>query len=536
LARERWGGRLSSALTPIPGNTAISRLYYLVRRTFHDPDARSKRIVESAITVLIIVSIGLLIVENLPSLPEIAARWLHLIDRFILGIFALELLLRVATVEPRARHLFVLSPTARVWEELKGRVVFLMRPLVFIDLLTVLTLFPGLRALRAIRLLRLLRSMRLFRYADPLRAGVAAIRDNSLVYAIAFAVLLLSVFFGGVTMYFAEIGNEDSKIDHIGDAFWWALVTITTVGYGDVTPSSGVGRAIASMLMVAGLFCIATFAGVVSHTLFVNMTHIRKEQLRMSTRIGHIVICGYDSIMQPLLESLAEEFPSTEEPMVIFAPEQPTLDLPENFTWIPGDPSKENELDKVRLDHARAVIVTGRYDGRTSSAVDAVTLLTIFTIRSYMAKKEAEGQKRKIPLQVVAEILDPVNENHALKSGADEVVQTARLGLSILAHTVAMPGTGTALGMVASGSTQNLFVGSIPSDLDPFPGNFGELVDHLKKEYDVLVLGIQHADAENVLLNPKHNQRISRNVNVVYLGSDPFLGDHPGHRWKPGKL
>ena len=222
--------------------------------------------------------------------------------------------------------------------------------------------------------------------------------------------------------------------------------------------------------------------------------------------------------------------------MVIFAPEQPKADLPENFTWIPGDPSKEGELDKVRLDHARAVIVTGRYDGRTASAVDAVTLLTIFTIRSYMAKRETGGYKRKIPLQVVAEILDPDNENHALKSGADEVVQTARLGLSILAHTVAMPGTGTALGMVASKTSQNLFVGSIPTDLDPFPANFGELVECLKREYDVLALGIQHSDAENVLLNPKHNQRISRNVNVVYLGSDPFLGDHPGHRWKPGRL
>lgn len=512
-----------------------SRIFLALRTAFHQQDSRAFRAVEAFVFLLIGISIVLLVLERVPRV-EAAGGVLEAIDRGILALFALELVLRLITVRPRSLALFPHTVGSRIWEELKARLVYLVRPLTVIDLITVLTLFPGLRALRAVRLLRLLRTVKLFRYFDPLRAGVTAVRNNSLVYAVAFGVLLLSVLFGGLTYFFAEIGAPDSKIDSLSDALWWALVTITTVGYGDVTPVTPAGRVIASLLMVAGLFCIATFAGVVSHTLMQNVIYIRKEQLRMSTRTGHIVICGYDSITLPLLESLVEEFPSTDEPMIIFAADQPAAELPEHFTWIPGDATKESELDKVRLTHARAVIVTGRRDGRTASAVDAVTLLTIFTIRSYMRKKDQEGIKRKVPLQVVAEILDPENEDFALRSGADEVILTARLGLSVLAHTVAMPGTGTALGIVAGKHSQNLFVGGIPSELSPVPGDFGGLVRALKAEFDVIVLGLQDPHTGEVTLNPRSSHKISGKENVVYLGPDPFLGDDPGQRWTPGQL
>ncbi len=473
------------------------------------------------------MSILILIAEKMPFATGATWSILRAADRAILGLFALELLLRLATVEPPGRRLFIRTPHSQLYQEIKARLVYLMRPLTLIDLFTVLTLLPGLRALRAVRLLRLIRSVRLFRYADPVRTGMAAIRDNSLVYTAAFALLLVSVFFGGLTMYFAEAGAEGSQVHDAGDALWWAMVTITTVGYGDVTPATPAGRIIASLLMVAGMFCIATFAGVVSHTLAANVFEIRKEQLRMSTRTGHIVICGYDSIILPLLESLAEEFPASEQSMVIFATGDPPQNLPESFTWIPGDPTKESELDKVRMAHARTVIVTGRRDGRTSSAVDAVAMLTIFTIRSYMEKQDARGLKRRVPLQVVAEVLDPENESFALQSGADEVVLTARMGLSILAHTVAMPGTGTALGLMAAKHTQNIYVGSIPADLDPAPRTFADLVRSLKEDHDVLAIGVKPPGAERIVLNPAATHAVEPGSAVIYLSSEPTLGADP---------
>ena len=509
----------------------MSRIYRGLRQAFHHPETRVYVVVETSVFALIAISILILILEALPFLGEAPRRVLDVADKVILVLFALELVVRVATVRPRVLELLPHTPSQRLFEELRARLVFMAQPMILIDLITVLSLFSGLRALRAVRLLRLLRTLKFFRYADPLRAGTAAVRDNSLLYVMGILFFGGFVVVGGLTMYFAELGVEGSDIHSLGDAMWWALVTITTVGYGDITPASGMGRVVASILMLAGMFCLATFAGIVGHTLLSNLMTIRKEQLRMSNRTGHIVVLGYESSALPLLETLIEEFPSGDEPMVIFSLLEPVGEIPDRFTWVPGDPTKESELDKVRLAYARAAVVMGRGRGRNMADADAVTLLTLFTIRSYMHKKDREGLKRRIPLQVVAEILDPENVQHATVSGADEVVQTARLGLSVLGHTVAMPGTGTALNIVVSDPSQKMFVGPVGETLDEVPPTYRDLLAVMKEKHDVLVMGVQDPSTEIVTLNAAADRQIFRETRILYLATRILPGHEAAERW-----
>lgn len=508
------------------------RTYRALRQAFHRPETKVYSIVETAVFALIGVSILILVLETIPALGEGPRRVLDIADKLILGLFALELFLRVATVRPRVLGLFPLTASQRLFVEVRARLIFVLQPMVLIDLITVLSLFSGLRALRAVRLLRLLRTIKLFRYADPLRAGSAAVRDNSLLYIVGIVFFFTSVVVGGLSMYFAEAGAPGSKIHDIGDAMWWALVTITTVGYGDITPVTGMGRVVGGVLMLVGMFCLATFAGIVGHTLLSNLMTIRKEQLRMSTRTGHIVVLGYESSALPLLEVLETEFPGDDQPMVIFSPLEPLQEIPDRFTWVPGDPTKESELDKVRLAYARAAVVMGRGRGRDLRDSDAVTLLTLFTIRSYMGKKDREGFKRRIPLQVVAEILDPENVQHALVSGADEVVQTARLGLSVLGHTVAMPGTGTALDIVISDPSQKMFVGPLAAVLDEVPSAYCDLLTLMKDKHDVLVMGVQDPSTDIVTLNAPADHRVYRETRMVYLAARALPGHDEAEHWR----
>ena len=509
----------------------MNRIYRGLRQAFHRPETKVYRVVETVVFALIAVSILILVLESIPAVGGRFRSVLDVADKIILSLFALELILRVASVRPRVLGLLPLSLSERVFFEIRARVVFMLQPMVIIDLITVLSLFSGLRALRAVRLLRLLRTIKLFRYADPLRAGTAAVRDNSLLYVMGIVFFCGSVVVGGLTMYFAEVGAEGTQIHGIGDAMWWALVTITTVGYGDITPATGMGRVVGGVLMLVGMFCLATFAGIVGHTLLSNLMTIRKEQLRMSTRTGHIVVLGYESNALPLLEALAAEFPSDDQPMVVFSPTEPVQEIPDRFTWVPGDPTKESELDKVRLAYARAAVVMGRGRGRDRGAADAVTLLTLFTILSYMDKKDAEGFKRQIPLQVVAEILDPENVQHARISGADEVVQTARLGLSVLGHTVAMPGTGTALDIVVSDPGQKMFVGPVSEVLDDIPERYCDLLQTMKLRHDVLVMGVQDPSTEDVTLNAASDHRIYRETRMLYLAARALPGHEAADRW-----
>ena len=96
-------------------------------------------------------------------------------------------------------------------------------------------------------------------------------------------------------------------------------------------------------------------------------------------------------------------------------------ELPPSFLWVQGDPTKESELDKVRLTHAEAVIISGARDMSPQSA-DARTILITFTIRSYLKAKFKEVRKRRSPVYVVAEVLDSENVDHAAAAGADEVI------------------------------------------------------------------------------------------------------------------
>jgi voltage-gated potassium channel len=103
---------------------------------------------------------------------------------------------------------------------------------------------------------RLLRLLRIFRIIHLyLRISYIFSRtSNSLIYIIVLSVLTVSG--GAFGIYLAESNIKDTKVTNIGDAFWWALVTVTTVGYGDVYPVTVEGKIIAGILMIAGIAII----------------------------------------------------------------------------------------------------------------------------------------------------------------------------------------------------------------------------------------------------------------------------------------
>jgi voltage-gated potassium channel len=124
----------------------------------------------------------------------------------------------------------------------------------------------GLRALRAIRLLRLLRVVRLLSLAGiGLRLTQRVLRHRGLAYVIMVALVIVGV--GALAVYHLEQGVNPA-VATLGDAVWWAVVTATTVGYGDVSPVTGEGRAVAVFLMLVGIAVIGVFTATVASYFF----------------------------------------------------------------------------------------------------------------------------------------------------------------------------------------------------------------------------------------------------------------------------
>ncbi len=484
-----------------------------LRAAFHDPHARSYRIVQGFIWVLIVVAITLTVLEllQLDWLPP--TQVLRRVDQFVLGLFGIELFLRVLTYRPPALDLYVLSRPQRLRAHLVGRLRFLLEPANLLDLITVVAVYPSLRGLRALRLAQLTRTLPFFQRNSLFAHLKAAFQDNAFLWAFAFSFLLAETVIGGITLYLTEAGGND-QISTIGDGLWWALVTLTTVGYGDITPNQPLGRIWAAILMVAGMFTLALFSGIVARTLLDTVLRLREEPLRMTFLSNHIVICGYDPSSRDLLDALLRELSTDPQEVVIFGPGERPEGVPASFRWVTGDPTKEIDLPKAALSSAEMVILLGNRRLNPQQA-DATTLLTAFTIRSAMTKGT---MKRRKPLYMVTEIMDDENVEHARSAGADEVVCSNQVGYALLAHAIAEPGTGDVMSTLVSAGDQSVFVGSNPLGKMT---HFGEVAAHVKQAHHALLIGIRRPGGDK--LNPQDDLAVHPTDKLIYLAPKAVL-------------
>ncbi len=488
-----------------------------LHEAFHQPDTPAYRAVSSVVWLLILSSVGLFAAEAFVPAEDLeTVAW---VDRMLLGAFVVEIVLRVISYRPPRLLLFDFPPLKRARIHVTARLRYCLTPLMLVDILTVLALVPALRGLRALRLLRLLRPAKLFRYANPLASMARAFDDDALLFGFAFSMLGGSTIVGGLTLYFVERADNPA-LNTVGDGLWWALVTLTTVGFGDITPATAVGRVVGGVLMVAGLMVLGLFAGVIGNTLLKGLLTIREEQFRVSQLTNHIVICGYQPGAYQLLDTLSRELGEAERDVVIFAPSERSDEVPARFKWIRGNPTKESELDKTHLVRAYAVAVVGPRS-MSPELADAVTVLTTFTIRSYL-RRHTENEARRRPLIVLAEILDAENVAHAYAAGADEVIESTRLGFSLLAHAMLMPGTAKILGEVAASGAHSMYVGIFPSNLSP-DRPFGRIARSLKRKHGAMLVGLRDPDTGHQTLNPPEDLEVSGSMQLIYLAERAVL-------------
>lgn len=491
-----------------------------VHAAFHEPETPVYRVVQGIVWGLIFLSIVMLVVESmLPRGAGIQATF-RIIDRVVLVIFAAEYLMRVGSYRPPALQVFKQGPFTRLRMHILARIRYALHPMILIDLLAVLAVFPELRGLRGLRLLRLLRTIKLFRYSNPFAAIFHALEENSLLFVFGFAVLTVEMFIGGVSIYLVEKGFNP-KIDSMLDGLWWALVTITTVGFGDITPVTTLGRIIGGGLMVGGMFTLALFAGFVGSSLVTAMLSIREEQFRMGDYANHVVICGYDETTEMLLDLVRKEIDTSETRAVVFEDQERPRELSPDYLWVQGDPTKQSELDKIRLTHARAVIVVGSRQ-LAPQVADARTILITFTIRRYLMENAATVNDRRYPLYVMTEILDAENVDHARAAGADEVIETRRVGFSMIAHAIRHRGTADTMSRVVMSGSYNAYLGVLPEPLEE-PIRYGDLLLQLRlTSRGGLIIGLRPPGGTEIF-NPRKSHMVHPGTLLVYLSESPIL-------------
>lgn len=224
-----------------------SRLFTVI----FEHDTRAGKLFDVILLVLIVISVVLVMVQSIPALDARYHRLFFISEWVITGLFTIEFILRLICVN----------------KPLKYATSFFG----LVDLLSIVPtyaslFFPQTRFLLAIRALRLIRVFRIFKLSQFVREGTAitlALKASTRRILVFFAFVFLMAIVMGAVVYMVE-SPFNEKFNSIPQAIYWSIVTITTVGYGDISPITPMGKVLASIIMLIGYAIIAVPTGIVT--------------------------------------------------------------------------------------------------------------------------------------------------------------------------------------------------------------------------------------------------------------------------------
>jgi voltage-gated potassium channel len=207
------------------------------------------------ISALILLNAISVLLETVESTERLYRQEFLIFEWVSVGIFSIEYVLRV----------WVADLTPFYQKPLIGRLRYMISPLALIDLMAIipsLLSFVGvdLRILRLVRLLRLLKLTRYSRAMHNVSAAISAGKDELIFSALLMGLLLL---ISSSLMYYAEHEAQPQIFSSIPAAMWWGIVTLTTIGYGDIYPVTMVGKIITSFTAIFGIGLFALPGGVI---------------------------------------------------------------------------------------------------------------------------------------------------------------------------------------------------------------------------------------------------------------------------------
>lgn len=217
------------------------------------------RIFSYLIMTLIMLNVLAVIFETVDTWH---AKYQSVFDNFELFsvvVFTLEYCLHVwsCNVSGKYRH--------RLW----GRIRFMLTPLAIVDLIAILPFYlpiflPDLRFIRALRLFRLFRLFKMTKYSQSMRMLLRVVKNKKEDLLVTVFVVGIVLIMGSSIIYYVENRVQPDKFPHIPAALWWGVVTLTTVGYGDVYPITPLGKFLGAIVALFGIGIFALPAGIIA--------------------------------------------------------------------------------------------------------------------------------------------------------------------------------------------------------------------------------------------------------------------------------
>lgn len=430
---------------------------------------------ERLIILLAVVSLVLFLVEW--SMDDQTARWIDRVDLGISLVFLADFLIRLG----RSPHRWLFFKAN--WIDLLGAI-------------PVVEPFNTFRLVRFVRLIRLWRMERLLR------------NNRSVFFSEALGKLgqaTLLVWASAALLFFWFEQGKNDNIKNVSDALWWSLTTLSTVGYGDISPTTPGGRLVGMVTMVLGVGLLGGLAATLA-TILMDVRDLGRKGLRSYKMQDHLLILGWSSRAAAALDDFFHDPRYLSMKAVVVADLERTPSEDPRVLFVRGNPGRREILERASASKAALAMVFPATASDPRS--DLQTALTVLTLR-----------KINPGARIAAELVSSENHDYLTEVGCDAVIDVSAFGSMLLVRCLQDLGTLEVVeDLLTNKGGSELYRVPVPRR---FLGKTFREYAHQMLDENCSVIGLDRNDSRE--LNPEGSTPLIEGDHALVVAREPPL-------------
>lgn len=502
-----------------------SKKYGKVKKFFYNllenDSYKYKKFFDAFMITLIFISVIIFIREVKSQVSD----YMHIFNNYIISIiFLIEYIIRLwisssvtEVIIAQSEHDAMVKEEFNLLKPLKEIVLEKLKYMLSIKaIVDFMAIIPFFHELRLLRIFILFRVFKLFRYAKSTQIFTSVIASKKFEFLTLLISTSIVVFIASVLVYVMEANNPASPINTLFDAIYWSVVTISTVGYGDVTPVTEAGRTVAMFVIVSGV-------GVISFTtsLMVSAFTEKLDEIKDQKLIDDIVkikefylICGYENVSKEVARRLV-----VNNKVIILEEDlqKSAKAKKDGFIVLNYDPGSLESYKKLRINlqaQVKAILCL--------SHSDVENVYTALTIRSF--------DKDVFILSI---LINKMNRNKLIFAGVNEIFYEKELVGAIAKEFVGQPVAFEVIHALRSNyndiDMQEIVINSVVLE------RFSVTSQINAKKFRVLFLGIYKTDRKEFLFNPPDETSLEFGDYLLIIGHVGFVEEFVNYLHKGKK-
>jgi len=461
-----------------------------------------KKYLDSLMIFLILTSVGILVYEVQNPVPA----WMDIYDIYFVSIiFLIEYLFRFWVYSDIHKSIVRESEKARflkkefsLWEplkeELKNKVEYIISPSAIIDLLAIL---PAYRPLRILRIFVLFRVFKLLRYTKSINQFVDVLATKRFELFTLLFLLIFIMISAGIAIYVFE-AHANPNINSLFDALYWALVTISTVGYGDISPVTPEGKTISMLIIISGLAMISFMTSVIVSAFSEKLGELKESRMieELNRNEAFLIICGYGQMTKAFLRENAK----VGHKYIILEKDKSRVEqaIKDGYYAIHEDASRHDVMQKFKMEYTNITVLC-----LTNSDIENI----------YIALNVKSLSKN---IQVIARANDISVKKKFELAGVDHILLPNEVANMMLITAITQPVMYNGIHAILTGED----VANIDEvTLYSYSSLIGKKREDINFQDDKLLLvGIQRGEHGTFMFNPKPETLFQENDILLLMG------------------